>query len=161
MVFRICVCLWEAGSSLILLIYEAFKKNKKKSTPIIWRSCLLPRRQECTRLWTTATKHHKGRKYRRMPTLRFSTASINTPRHLSHTNKTLTHHLDPFCGKFCQAVQGWELFIFKIIKIIRNSYFISVVPLMHVMFNEGYRKSLESDGATMGSSGSSRPPRKP
>ena len=30
--FRICVCLfclWEAGSSLILLIYEAFKKQKK------------------------------------------------------------------------------------------------------------------------------------
>ena len=26
--FRICVWLWEAGSSLIMLIYEAFKKKK-------------------------------------------------------------------------------------------------------------------------------------
>jgi len=36
MVFRICVCLWEAGSGLILLIYEAFKKKmlEKKNLPV-------------------------------------------------------------------------------------------------------------------------------
>jgi len=35
MVFRICVCLWEAGSGLILLIYKAFKKKNDEESPTI------------------------------------------------------------------------------------------------------------------------------